>query len=121
VPTSYYTAVQFVCRPTIVDDPSEKAAILAAQLADMQPEGRYSAVAPDTAPYGRQLAGIRGIRLAVLRVESKFKYDDQKPVDHRDRVSEQLEHRGRALDDAAARQQRRRLSQIGEWQSAENP
>lgn len=121
VPTSYYTAVQFVCRPTIVDDPSEKAAILAAQLADMQPEGRYSEVAADTAPYGRQLPGIRGIRLAVLRVESKFKYDDQKPVDHRERVSERLEHRGHGLDAAAARQQRRRSSRIGEWRSADNP
>jgi transcriptional regulator len=120
VPTSYYAAVQFVCRPAIVDDPSEKAAILATQLADMQPEGRYSDVAPDTAPYGRQLPGIRGIRLAVLRVESKFKYDDQKPVEHRERVSGNLEHRGQALDAAAAHQQRRRLSQIGEWRSAEN-
>ena len=121
VPTSYYTAVQFVCRPTIVDDPSEKAAILAAQLADMQPEGRYSEVAPDSPPYGRQLPGIRGIRLAVLRVESKFKYDDQKPVDHRERVSDQLERRGKALDTSAAQQQRRRLSQVGEWRSGENP
>jgi transcriptional regulator len=121
VPTSYYTAVQFVCRPTIVDDPSEKAAILAAQLADMQPEGRHSEVAADSAPYGRQLPGIRGIRLAVLRVDAKFKYDDQKPVDHRERVSEQLERRGQGLDDAAARQQRRRLSRIGEWRGTENP
>jgi transcriptional regulator len=121
VPTSYYTAVQFVCRPTIVDDPSEKATILAAQLADMQPEGRYSEVAPDTAPYGRQLPGIRGIRLAVLRVESKFKYDDQKPADHRERVSERLERRGHGLDEAAARQQRRRSSRIDEWRSADNP
>lgn len=119
VPTSYYTAVQFVCRPTIVDDPSEKAAILAAQLADMQPEGRYSEVAPDSPPYGRQLTGIRGLRLEVLRVDAKFKYDDQKPVDHRERVSERLEDRGHALDAAAARQQRRRLGRIGEWRGAE--
>jgi hypothetical protein len=39
VPTSYYSAVQFVCRPTVVDDPQGKAAILATQLADFQPEG----------------------------------------------------------------------------------
>jgi transcriptional regulator len=121
VPTSYYAAVQFVCRPAIVDDPREKAAILGAQLADMQPEGRYSDVAPDSAPYGRQLPGIRGIRLAVLRVDAKFKYDDQKPVEHRERVIGNLEHRGQTLDAAAAQQQRRRLSRNGEWRSAENP
>ena len=38
VPTSYYTAVQFRCRPTVVDDPPGKAEILTAQRADFQPE-----------------------------------------------------------------------------------
>src|SRR6266853_2071583 len=46
VPTSYYSSVQFVCRPTVVDDPQGKAEILTAQLADFQPEGRHAAVAP---------------------------------------------------------------------------
>jgi transcriptional regulator len=53
VPTSYYSAVQFVCRPTIVDDPQGKADILSAQLADLQPGGDHPTVAADTAPYGR--------------------------------------------------------------------
>ena len=47
VPTSYYAAVQFVCRPTVVDDPQGKAEILTAQLADFQPEGGHAAVAVD--------------------------------------------------------------------------
>ena len=42
VPTSYYTAVQFVCRPTVVDDPQGKVDILTAQLADFQPEGGHA-------------------------------------------------------------------------------
>ena len=42
VPTSYYTAVQFVCRPTIVDDPEGKVEILTAQLGDFQPEGGHA-------------------------------------------------------------------------------
>jgi transcriptional regulator len=57
VPTSYYAAVQFVCRPTVVDDPQGKAEILTAQLADFQPEGRHAVVAPGAAPYGRMLSG----------------------------------------------------------------
>src|SRR6478672_8852733 len=65
VPTSYYAAVQFVCRPTIVDDPAGKVEILAAQLGDFQPEGGYATVAVGEAPYGRMLSGIRGLRLAV--------------------------------------------------------
>jgi transcriptional regulator len=115
VPTSYYSTVQLVCRPTVVDDPAGKAAILTAQLADLQPEGRHAVVAVDHGPYARMLPGIRGIRLAVERVEAKFKYDDQKPVEHRERVSAALDERGHRLDRAAARQQRRRLAEIGEW------
>jgi transcriptional regulator len=120
VPTSYYSAVQFVCRPTVVDDAQGKAEILAAQLADFQPEGRHAEVAVDAAPYGRMLPGIRGVRLAVLRVEAKFKYDDANPVEHRERVIGQLEQRGDGLDAGAATQQRRRLDAIGDWQTYRN-
>lgn len=115
VPTSYYASVQFVCRPEVVDDPAGKSAILEAQLEDFQPEGRHASVAPATEPYGRMLPGIRGVRLLVLRVEAKFKYDDQKPVDHRERVAGYLDQRGHALDSGAAEQQRRRLGLIGDW------
>lgn len=115
VPTSYYSSVQFVCRPTILDDPEEKARLLAAQLADFQPEGRHAAVSAGEDPYGRMLPGIRGIRLEVLRVEAKFKYDDANPIEHRERVIDNLEQRGHRLDSAAAAQQRRRLAAIGDW------
>ena len=114
MPTSYYAAVQFVCRPTVVDDPQGKAEILTAQLADFQPEGGHAAVAPGTAPYGRMLPGIRGVRLTVLRVDAKFKYDDANPVEHRQRVIGRLEQRGHGLDAGAATQQRRRLAAIGD-------
>jgi transcriptional regulator len=117
VPTSYYTAVQFVCRPQLVDDPDGKAELLTEQLADLQPEGRHADVAADEGPYARMLTGIRGVRLEVLRVEAKFKYDDQKPVEHRTRVISRLEERRRGLDAGVAEQQRRRLGAIGDWQS----
>lgn len=120
VPTSYYTAVQFLCRPTVVDDPEGKADILTAQLADLQPEGRHATMAVDASPYGRMLPGIRALRLEVLRVDAKFKYDDHNPVEHRERVIDRLEQRGHVLDAGAARQQRRRLSAIGEWRTPTN-
>jgi len=115
VPTSYYTAVQFLCRPTVVDDPQGKADLLAAQLADFQPEGGHATVAVDASPYGRMLPGIRGVRLEVLRVDAKFKYDDHNPVEHRKRVTDHLERRGHGLDAGVATQQRRRLAAIGDW------
>jgi transcriptional regulator len=117
VPTTYYASVQFVCSPTIVDDPQGKANILTAQLADLQPEGRHADVTPDAIPYGRMLPGIRGIRLKVLRVDAKFKYDDANPIDHRERVIDRLNERNQGLDTAAAIQQRRRLTAIGDWQT----
>jgi len=117
VPTSYYSAVQFVCRPAVVDEPQSKAEILAVQLADFQPEGRHASVAVDAEPYGRMLSGIRGVRLTVARVEAKFKYDDHNPVEHRERVIGHLEQRGHGLDAGAASQQRRRLAAIGDWQA----
>jgi transcriptional regulator len=117
VPTSYYSAVQFVCRPTVVDDLRAKAALLTAQLADMQPEGRHAAVDTEQPPYARMLPGIRGLRLEILRVEAKFKYDDQKPVEHRERVIDRLTERAGHLDAGTASQQRRRLDAIGDWQT----
>jgi transcriptional regulator len=63
------------------------------------------------------LPGIRGVRLTVLRVEAKFKYDDHNPVEHRERVIDHLEQRGHGLDAGAAAQQRRRLAAIGDWQT----
>ena len=117
VPTSYYATVQFVCRPTVVDDPQGKVDILTAQLADLQPEGGHATVAADAPPYGRMLSGIRGVRLTVLRVDAKFKYDDHNPVEHRERVIDNLEQRGHGLDTGAAAQQRRRLATIGEWKT----
>ena len=117
VPTSYYTSVQFVCRPTVVDDPQGKVEILTAQFADIQPEGQHATVAVDAPPYGRMLSGIRGIRLTVLRVDAKFKYDDHNPVEHRERVINNLQERGHGLDAGAATQQQRRLAAIGDWRT----
>jgi transcriptional regulator len=84
-------------------------------LGDFQPEGRHATVAVGEAPYGRILSGIRGLRLSVLHVDAKFKYDDHNPVEHRQRVTTNLQERGHGLDAGAASQQRRRLAAIGDW------
>jgi len=112
VPTSYHASVQFVGTPTIVDDPQGKVDILTAQLADTQPEGRHGPVAVGTPPFGRMLPGIRAVRLAITNVNAKFKFDDQKPVEHRLRVADELESRSLGLDVRAAKQQRRRLQLV---------
>lgn len=114
IPTSYYTSVQFVCRPTIVDDAEGKVSILTARMDDLQSEG-YATIAAEGSPFSSMLPGIRGIRLQILRVEAKFKFDDHKPVEHRVRVTEDLLARGHGSDRSAALQQERRLKLIGDW------
>lgn len=115
VPTSYYSAVQFTCRAEIIDDPSAKADLLRRQLAHFQPDGDHADVVPDAEPYGRLLPGIRGLRLRVVTVTAKFKFDDNKPVEHRTRVAEQLVARADRRDVSAAEEQSRRLARIGAW------
>jgi len=121
VPTSYYATVQFTCAPTIIDDPAEKVALLQTQISRIQPEGGHAEIAVDLPPYGRMLAGIRGVRLRVLGVTAKFKYDDHNPIEHRESVSGLLEERGSLHDLGAAHQQRRRLAAIGDWRSGPRP
>ena len=112
VPTSYYATVQLTCTPTILDDPEAKADLLRAQMGAIQPEGGHAEIGVGLAPYGRMLPGIRGLRLDIARVAAKFKYDDHNPVDHRQRVSVNLDERGSLHDPGAAAQQRRRLERL---------
>jgi transcriptional regulator len=121
VPTSYYAAVQFSCRAEIVDEPEAKADLLRQQLAHFQPSGDHAEVAVGQPPYGRMLAGIRGLRLHVTSVRAKFKYDDHNPERHRAAVAGRLDARATGRDTSAAREQRRRLQQVGQWRKPRHP
>ena len=112
VPTSYYATVQLTCSPTILDDPETKAGLLRAQMSAIQPEGGHAEIGVGLPPYGRMLPGIRALRLDIVHVAAKFKYDDHNPVDHRRRVSADLVERGSLHDPGAAAQQRRRLERL---------
>jgi len=112
VPTSYYATVQLTCAPTVLDDPEAKADLLRSQMSAIQPEGGHAEIGVGLQPYGRMLPGIRGLRLDIVAVAAKFKYDDHNPVDHRRRVSATLDERGSLHDPGAAAQQRRRLDRL---------
>ena len=98
----------------VVDDPAGKAEVLTHQFADLQPDGGHAEVSPTDGPYARMLPAIRALRLPVREVVASFKYDDEKPIEHRERVAAHLEERGRPSDAGAAAQQRRRLREVGE-------
>jgi transcriptional regulator len=61
------------------------------------------------------LSGIRGLRLHIMTVTAKFKYDDHNPVRHRESIAGRLDRRAKGRDHGAAGQQRRRLAERGEW------
>ena len=105
VPTSYYTAVQLLCTATVVDDPDQKAEILAQQLAHFEPSGS-TRTTPSTAVVAdrRLLPGIRGLRLQVDAVRAKMKYGGNKSPEHREEIAGHLESRN-APGDAQARDQ----------------
>jgi transcriptional regulator len=109
VPTSYYAAVQLRCQAEIVDDPQEKAELLRRQLRSLQPEQEHAPVSADDPPYARLLPGIRGLRLHVVDVVAKFKFDDHKPAERRLAVADRLQHRDQGRDRGARAEQLRRL------------
>lgn len=98
VPTSYYATVQATAEATIVDDPTELAALLSRLLNHFQPEGGHFPVEAGYNPYGRQLGAIRGLSLRVSTVRAKFKFGNNKSAAHRRQIAEQLKQRARGLD-----------------------
>ena len=110
VPTSYYTAVQLLCRAEVVDDAEEKAAILAVQLGHFEPADSTRATPTATNQSDRrQLPGIRGLRLHVQGVRAKMKYGGNKTAEQRRDIADRLAHRDGPLDAAARDQLLRRL------------
>lgn len=103
VPTSYYTAVQFLGTARIIDDPVEKASLLARQLAHSERPGS-DRVPPsvDIESDRRQLPGIRGLQIKVAAVKAKQKYGGNKSPEQQSDIAVQLRQRG-APGDAAAR------------------
>jgi transcriptional regulator len=108
VPTAYYTSIHLVGTATVVDDPTQKSALLGRQLARFQPETPIAPIEPGQPPFGRMLSGIRGLRLDITEVRPKFKYDGQKDPALRTAVAERLAERGRPGDRGARVQLLRR-------------
>ncbi|MEV7023169.1 FMN-binding negative transcriptional regulator [Kitasatospora sp. NPDC093558] len=107
-PTSYYASVHFQCTAEIVESAAEKAEILNRQLAHFQPETPGTRVVPGEGEFSRLLPGLRGLRLTVLQVRAKFKYDDKKPADEQHAIADRLAERGGGQDALARTQLLRR-------------
>ena len=100
--TAYHRTVIFDCEATI----SEDAAALAAQqtrlLGRYQPEGGFRPVTPDDPLYRGAIAHIAAVRLDVRARRPKFKLAQNRPLDTRAKIVEELRKRGRPNDQRAA-------------------
>ena len=100
--TAYHRTVIFDCEATI----SEDAAALAAQqtrlLGRYQPEGGFRPVTPDDPLYRGAIAHIAAVRLDVRARRPKFKLAQNRPLDTRAKIVEELRKRGRPNDRRAA-------------------
>ena len=103
IPTTYYAVVQVTGDCTIQTDADDVAAVLATQLADLDPDGEYV----DPAEHGAKLRAIRGIRMAIEDVRAKYKYGGNVDQEHRDAIAGRLSVRGAPGDFAALEQLRR--------------
>lgn len=97
-PTVYFAAVQVAGPVEIVDEPTELAAILERLLTRVQPDGAIHRVEAGPTPFGRMLGGIRGLRLAVDEVRTRFKVGGDKAAAHRRAIAERMQARGTDLD-----------------------
>ena len=100
--TAYHRTVIFECVATVSDD----AAVLAEQqtrlLARYQPEGGFRPVTADDPLYRGAIAHIAAVRLEIAARRVKFKLGQNRPLDVRGKILEELRKRGRPNDGQAA-------------------
>ncbi len=99
IPTTYYAAVQLVCRAEVLSGVQDKLEVLRAQLARLEPDGGLE----DPAAHERRLGGIRGLRLTIREINGKFKYGGNADGPHRRHIADRLAERGGPGDAAARR------------------
>ncbi len=106
IPTTYYAAVQLAGTATVMEDPTDVAAVLRAQLHAFQP----GTDVVDPIEHGARLRSIRALRIRVDDVRAKFKYGGNVDGAHRMAVHSRLVRRDGPGDRAAAEHLTRRLA-----------
>jgi predicted FMN-binding regulatory protein PaiB len=100
--TAYHRTVIFECVATVRDDPAAVAAQQERLMARYQPEGGFRAIDPEDPLYGGALRQLTAVRLAVVRVRTKFKLAQNRPPETRRKIIQFLRERGRPNDARAA-------------------
>jgi predicted FMN-binding regulatory protein PaiB len=100
--TAYHRTVIFECEATVSDDATRLAEQQTRLLARYQPEGRFRPVTPEDPLYRGAIAHIAAVRLDIRARRAKFKLAQNRPLDARAKIVEELRKRGRPNDARAA-------------------
>ncbi len=100
--TAYHRTAIFECEAVVVEDPAVLATQQQRLLARYQPEGGYTPVEPGDPLYAGALAQLAAVRLRITRCRAKFKLGQNRPVEGRRRIADELRKRGRPNDQRAA-------------------
>ena len=100
--TAYHRTVMFDCEATVSDDATELAAQQMRLLARYQPEGGFRPVTPDDPMYRGAIHHIAAVRLDIRSRRAKFKLAQNRPLDARATIVDELRKRNRPNDERAA-------------------
>jgi predicted FMN-binding regulatory protein PaiB len=100
--TAYHRTVIFECAATVSDDATALAAQQTRLLARYQPEGGFRPVTAEDPLYRGAIAHIAAVRPAITARRLKFKLGQNRPLDVRGKIVEELRKRGRPQDGQAA-------------------
>ena len=100
--TAYHRTVIFECEATVSDDATRLAEQQTRLLARYQPEGGFRPVTADDPLYRGAIAHIAAVRLDIRARRAKFKLAQNRPLDARAKIVEELRKRGRPNDARAA-------------------
>jgi nitroimidazol reductase NimA-like FMN-containing flavoprotein (pyridoxamine 5'-phosphate oxidase superfamily)/ribosomal protein S18 acetylase RimI-like enzyme len=105
--TTYYRSAQLHGRLESVEDPTKKAAALAALMDKHQPQGGFVPLAAEHPLYRKAIAGLWVSRVRLERVDGKAKLGQNRRPDEITRILDGLWARGEATDPRAIETLRR--------------
>jgi predicted FMN-binding regulatory protein PaiB len=100
--TAYHRTVIFECEATISADAPTLAAQQTRIMERYQPQGGFRSITTEDPLYSGAIAHIAALRLAILNRRVKFKLGQNRSLEVRAKIVEELRKRGRPADGRAA-------------------
>lgn len=100
--TAYHRTVMFDCEAMVSDNAAELAAQQMRLLERYQPEGGFRPVTPEDPMYRGAIHHIAAVRLDIRSRRAKFKLAQNRPLDARAKIVDELRKRNRPNDERAA-------------------